>query len=78
MATPHRVRHDLDLVLVTPAPTGRGEPVAAHGRVVAWEDGRWALHLPVAGKWVEIQGDRWSDSRPLALILLHASGLGAA
>ena len=78
MFIPRRVRHDLDVVLVTPAPAGQGAPSAAHGRVVAWEDGRWALHLPVRGEWVELRGDRWSESRPLALMLLQASGLGAA
>jgi hypothetical protein len=78
MMTPRRVRHDLDLTLVTPPSPGQGAPSAARGRVVAWEDGRWALHLPVRGEWVEIRGDRWSESRPLALMLLQASGLGAA
>ena len=78
MSTVRRVRHDLDLTLVTPPATGDGAPATAQGRVVAWEDGRWALHLPVAGEWVEIRGDRWSESRPLALLLLRASGLGAA
>ena len=66
-----RVRHDLDLVVV--APRGAGT-VAAAGRVVAWEDGRWLLGVAVGGRWVEVRGDRWAGSRPLALLLLRAAG----
>jgi len=67
-----RVRHDLDLAVV--ARTERGSPVSSAGRVVAWEDGRWLLGVLVAGRRVELRGERFGESRAAALLLLRASG----
>ena len=65
-----RVRHELDLPVVVPRGPGTA---ATPGRVVAWDDGRWLLGVAVGGRWVELRGDRWSESRPLALLLLRAA-----
>lgn len=67
-----RIRHDLDLMLVADA----RDQSPALGRVVAWEDGRWRVSVPLDGGEVELAGDRWSDSRVVVLTLLRAAWHG--
>jgi hypothetical protein len=73
-ADPRRIRHDLDLAVVTEGPAGAGARVTA-GRLVAWMDGRWSLTLPVGGVPVEARGDRDAGGRAAALLILR-SGAG--
>ena len=79
MLNPRRVRHDLDLTIVGDHQDGQdhGVPLPLRGRVVAYEDGRWSLGVPVAGQWIELTGDRWSNGRAVALVLLRAGEVGA-
>ncbi len=64
-----RIRHDLDLLLVADAK----DRTPAIGRIVAWEDGRWRVSVPMGDRDVELAGDRWSESRPVVLALLRAA-----
>ena len=76
MIDQRRVRHDLDLTIVVAAP-GHASPAPLKGRVVAFEDGRWLLGVPIGGRWVELTGDRWSNGRAVAMLLLQVGGVGA-
>ena len=75
MIDQRRVRHDLDLIIVVDAPD-HATPLPLKGRVVAFEDGRWSLGVPVGGRWVELTGDRWSNGRAVAMLLLGVSRAG--
>src|SRR5687768_13005029 len=71
-ADPRRVRHDLDLTVVSDE---RGTATTA-GRVVELVDGTWLLSLPVAGEVGTVAGDRHEGGRSAALLVLRAAGFG--
>ena len=68
-----RIRQDLDLILVA----SEKDQALARGRVVQFEDGRWRLVVPVGNGEVELRGDRWTESRPVTLLLLRLAAEAA-